>query len=512
MSRTFGITLALCAALGGTPWASAQSYYNVRSQAGYAAASSGDAAVQPAVPANRAASYYADEPMPMPADPSAPAAAKPSAAPAPANCNCPQCQACQSCDSCGQTCGHRQGCGCPLDCPKGPDAWKLFDCCCLKENQLDMGGWVSVGFTANGDAPADRWNGPVGFNDRNEAQMNQLYWFVKKDIDYAKNCGFEFGGRIDLAYGTESRFTEAFGLEMDDLGNDKWNSGRFYHLALPQAYAELAWNDLGIKIGHFYTTIGNEVVTAPDNFFYSHAYTMMYGEPFTHTGVLFTKPLSEETKIHAGFHRGWDRWEDNNGELAFLGGISHTHKNECTKKETTIAFTITTGDEIAPTTGLDGNRTLYSLVMTRKISDRLQYIIQHDYGWQQNGAEVIIRDAPSTYTTAQWYGINQYLLYQLNCDWWSGVRLEWFRDDDGTRVAALGDSQTRANTNPAGSGGFEGNFYELTVGLNYKPVCNPNLVVRPEIRYDWYDGVGLPYDGATKDHQFLFGVDAIVKY
>ena len=55
---------------------------------------------------------------------------------------------------------------------------------------------------------------------------------------------------------------------------------------MPQAYAEVGYNDLTVKVGHFYTIIGYEVVPAPDNFFYSHAYTMQYGEPFTHTGML----------------------------------------------------------------------------------------------------------------------------------------------------------------------------------------------------------------------------------
>ncbi len=50
----------------------------------------------------------------------------------------------------------------------------------------------------------------------------------------------------------------------------------------------------GLKVGHFYTIIGYEVVTAPDNFFYTHAYTMQYGEPFTHTGVLATYNANDQ--------------------------------------------------------------------------------------------------------------------------------------------------------------------------------------------------------------------------
>ena len=66
-----------------------------------------------------------------------------------------------------------------------------------------------------------------------------------------------------------------------------------YAWALPQAYAELADCDVSVKLGHFYTPVGYEVVTSPDNFFYSHAFTMYNSEPFTHTGRwLPTRPAT----------------------------------------------------------------------------------------------------------------------------------------------------------------------------------------------------------------------------
>ena len=55
---------------------------------------------------------------------------------------------------------------------------------------------------------------------------------------------------------------------------------------MPQLYAEIAYNDLKVKVGHFYTPIGYEVVQVPQNFFYSHSYSHTFGEPFTHTGFL----------------------------------------------------------------------------------------------------------------------------------------------------------------------------------------------------------------------------------
>lgn len=65
-------------------------------------------------------------------------------------------------------------------------------------------------------------------------------------------------------------------------------------------------------------------------------------------------------------------------------------------------------------------------------------------------------------------------------------------------------------------GHFAGNFYELTIGATWKP--RPNIMLRPECRWDWYSGnngtgvYALPFDAGTKDNQFTFAMDLIVSY
>ena len=137
---------------------------------------------------------------------------------------------------------------------------------------------------------------------------------------------------------------------------------------------------------------------------------------------------------------------------------------------------------------------MYSLVFDYAINDCWQYVIQHDNGWQEEDGVAL---------DTEWYGINQYLFYTINDCWKAGARFEWFRDDDGTRVAGV-----RAG-NPAG-GGYVGDFYEISAGLNWTP--RTNLTVRPEARWDWFEGTGLPYDEQTQDHQFTAGLDAVLVF
>ena len=102
----------------------------------------------------------------------------------------------------------------------------------------------------------------------------------------------------------------------------------------------------------------------------------------------------------------------------------------------------------------------------------------------------------------QWYSLTGFYFYDINDRWSAGSRLEWFRDEDGQRVGI--------------NGAGPGTFYEATLGLNWQP-CR-NLTVRPEVRWDWFDGQGRPFDSrdggttGTDSNQFTGGLDAVLVF
>lgn len=426
--------------------------------------------------------YYTGSTQPSPSD-----------APAPGGGSCAPCEpvCANPCDACCNGCDE--------------EPFKLFTGCCFDRWGLDMGGWMSMSIFGNAHAPRDRFNGPVTFNDRSgEYQLNQIWLYAGRAVDTG-GSGTDLGGRVDFLYGTDWRFTPAVGLEVNKDGTLNWNQDhRFYGAALPQLYAEFGYNDLSVKVGHFFTIIGYEVVQATGNFFTTHAYTHQYGEPFTHTGVLGSYALTENFSIVSGLHRGWDQWQDLNNTIGLLQGFTFN-----LGEGTSLAIGYTWSEE--PTdTDLKGDRNMYSIVFSHQLYENLLYVFEHDLGWQQ----VAVEGADGGIMSAEWYGINQYLIYDINDQWALGLRGEWFRDDDGYRVAGLGT--------PLGytSGGFAGNFYEIALGLNYRP-C-PNIIVRNEVRWDWYDGADgesddpangpRPFDDGNKDRQFLFGTNLIMTY
>ncbi|HLA84730.1 MAG TPA: outer membrane beta-barrel protein [Thermoguttaceae bacterium] len=370
-----------------------------------------------------------------------------------------------------------------------PEARQLLAPRALEARDVALGGWLDQGITAAGNNPIDRYNGVVTFNDRSgEYQMNQLNLFLEREID-TRGGGLDFGGRIDVLYGTDARFVQA----ADGLESNWSQDERFYQAALPQFYLDAGWNDLKVRMGHFYTILGYESVMAPANFFYSHSYAHQYGEPFTHTGMLTYYDVEEGLTAIGGFSRGVDQFDDTDGrnQLAFLGGINWTG---CDKRRS-VQFAINSGEQ-----GPENMTTIYSLVGQLHPADWLSWILEHNYGQSTGGN-------PSGVPKTEWYGLSQYVLCQWSETLGVGTRIEWFCDEDGTRVHGLGDGN-RA------TGPYVGSFYEVTLGLNWQP--RPNLILRPEARWDWYHGTSpegqKPFDAGQRDRQFLYGFDLITQF
>ncbi|MEQ1777401.1 MAG: outer membrane beta-barrel protein, partial [Nitrosomonas sp.] len=196
----------------------------------------------------------------------------------------------------------------------------------FKENGLELGGWINGGATYNANNPSDGFNGAVTFADRaNRFQLNQLNLFLQRNVE-SEGKKWDMGGRFDFLFGTDAIYAQAFGIsafdentgEPSNRGNWDLNlcckSTRTYGIALPQAYLEAyipVGNGLNIKAGHFYSPLGYETVPAPDNFFYTRAYILNSGEPFTHTGFLGSYTINQNWSVQGGATTGsatggWD--------------------------------------------------------------------------------------------------------------------------------------------------------------------------------------------------------------
>ncbi|MEM6329263.1 MAG: outer membrane beta-barrel protein [Planctomycetota bacterium] len=367
------------------------------------------------------------------------------------------CQPSPCCEPCGHSCCLFGDC-----CLGEPCSLKGLvdpcDCCAV-----NFGLWTQIGYHSQ-QTPLSRNFGDLrAFNDvPDQINLHQQWLWAEKVAD--GSCGVDWGFRFDIAYGTDAQKTQSFGNDSPVWDASTGFDRGEYGWALPQAYVELAAGDWSVIAGHFFTLVGYEVVTAPDNFFYSRSLTFFNSEPFTHTGVLATYSGLENIELYGGWTLGWDTGFDQAlGGSSWLGGFSGAISDDIT-----FTYISTAGNFGLRSQGRDGYS--HSLVFDVALSNNLNYVLQSDLvDLDEIGQEQI--------------GINQYLFYNVNDCLAYGARLEWWK----------ADSQS---------------FYEITYGLNYRP--HANVVIRPEVRHDWTPSdVGY---GDGRDNETTFGIDMVVVY
>jgi hypothetical protein len=378
--------------------------------------------------------------------------------------------------------------------PPGPaKPWQLPQPCFLQQHGIVLGGWIDQGFTGNPHSPVDRFNGGAFHtNDRaNEYQLNQAWFFLNKPIDN-QGEGWDIGGRVDIDYSTDWRCGNTFGLE------NRFNGDyQLYGLIMPQFYLDMAYNDLTVRLGHWAPMAGYEVVPSPANFFYSHEYGMC-NQPILVTGGEAIYKINDQWSVLAGANRGWFMFEDMNHSWDIMSAVEWVSKD----KKTNVKFNIDSGPQ--DPAGVQ-DRLVYTLVGSQKLGEKYVYALEHNWGREIDG---------SPYGgNAYWYGITQYLFYTINPKWQTGLRAEWFRDNNGGRIAGLGNvpGVRGALDGP----GFIGDFGEISVGLNWRP--HPNWVLRPEVRYDWYNGSRdvrnhLPFNDGMSSDQLTYAADLILTF
>ncbi len=338
-----------------------------------------------------------------------------------------------------------------------------------------VGGWSDVGYhTSNNAGLGVFGNGvPANFNNYDgRVQLQQQWFYAEKIADGSKGLGL--GGRMDYIYGTDGPDTQAFGRP-DNHWDNPWDNGGAYGHAIPQLYGEIAYGDMSLKVGKFFTLIGNEVVQATGNFFYSRQFTFYNAQPFTHTGALAQYKVDENTTIWNGYVQGWDSGFKDNGD-AYLGGAKRTLATGQTLSLHSVL------GRFSDHPAFQERGTGHCLILTTPLTEKLTHINQVDYLFTNNAAGVGLRNT---------FGNINYLIYQLNDTWSLGQRFEWF------------------NYSSEVNGIKNADIYNHTVGVNYRPM--KNLVFRPEVRWIW-DKEKLGVNEGGFGTATVFGTDMVFSY
>lgn len=279
------------------------------------------------------------------------------------------------------------------------------------ENDLKINGTVDLYYQRDLGEP----NGDIGFrawdNKINSITLNtalaKLRWSpAKSPLSFAVDFGI---GR------------------MQDLASLADPAGRKKYKNFNQAYVTYKGGGTSFDLGKFNTWMGYEGIENGDNPNYSQGYIFVLGTPLYHMG-LRTGLKAKDMDVQLFAVRGWNEVEDSNGNITLGAKVAKD-----LDPTTNVALGVITGVEgdglgvggVAYADGLSRDTTAFNLVVTRRQSEKMTYVLEGLYG---NG---LGRKGSGS---AQWTGFAGYAIQQINEKWQGALRLEAFNDTDGQRT------------------------------------------------------------------------------
>ncbi len=334
---------------------------------------------------------------------------------------------------------------------------------------VEFGGMAYASYNYNFNTPDGGGNDLRIFDvNHNDFTMDLVQLEVSKQTD----SGVGFYTVLD--YGKTA------GLIQSDWGGDL-----AHNFEIQQAYVTYTLGigkGLDMQFGKFATLLGGEVIESPYNPNISRSFMFGYAIPFTHTGVLFSYPLTDMFSLSAGVVNGWDNVKDNNDGKTFLGSLGLEVGN--------LAWTFNGvfGAESEPKgeggLGAGSKMGVFDTVLTYTPMDNVDFLLNFDYGTAS--------DVMAGGKNADWTGLSGIVTLGgtlLNPAWekWSvALRGEWFSDDANYRTGAY-DGEGNVN------------LWEITTTLKWQ--MTDNFQARLEYRHDDANRRVFGKDDHYKKHQ-----------
>ncbi|ODS33019.1 MAG: hypothetical protein SCARUB_01838 [Candidatus Scalindua rubra] len=347
----------------------------------------------------------------------------------------------------------------------------------------------------------------IGENENNSLTLESFTLFLDKQVTDENPVGWQmhtyFGEKAKRITFLGEQSTAASG---DATGtNDVDRNDVFTVSAANVSWkAPVAGKDITFTFGKLYTWIGLELVENTGNPNYQHGILYNNAIPFTHTGIsadVSSFLPSDKLTLKLYGVNGWDSFIDNNSSKSigwyisyeptdkFFISLAGIHGAEGWDNEDAGAG-LTRGAGIPGDVGRrdsnNGLTQMFDVVATWQTPHApLTLMFNFDWGTAEDAAlEDVDKDGDALdgtdtilNSTAHWWGVAAYALYDFT-DWFQGVvRYEYFDDTDGVRF-------------------FDQSIWETTITTNIK--MRENLWFRPEYRHNEYStGFATAFDKAA---------------
>lgn len=343
----------------------------------------------------------------------------------------------------------------------------------IEDNGVNFSGYadVSYNYLSESNAFTSGTASRVFDLERNGIAIQQLAFTL------AKQPKEGFGGLLNVTAGKDADIINAFGLGFSH--KNKFD--------LTQAFVQYASGPVTVIGGKFVTMAGSEVINSPTNSNFSRSILFGYAIPFTHTGVRGTYAIDDKLSLMLGVNNGWDDFKDTNSAKTLELGLTYSPSKMFSLGAQGYIGKERLGGLVD--SGPEGSRKVIDLVGTFNATDKLTYILNFDYGSQENATL-----ASGNNGTAKWSGVAGYANYQINDQWHLSGRAEYFDDKDGYRT------------------GVVQKWKEATLTVGYLPVKAFEL--RAEVRADSSNTASFSNASGTNasKSQQSFALQALYKF
>lgn len=312
-----------------------------------------------------------------------------------------------------------------------------------------------------------------------------------------------FGFTLELNYGRNAQFARTYGwdqtLHMNEQDNLRAQHDKDYFLAVPNGAATLYLPygpGISFMAGVFGLAMGYEIppnVRFARNPFASKTYAFI-SEPSTGAGVLASSRVYNGSAgilgVELGVIQGWSNLRDNNHDKSLTGALRWRSPDMNTwvdyefivGNEQNDSFSDVQGPPSRIVASSGQLKQQHSLNGWHQFDARWSMGAEFVYGHQAGDGKastVDILTGPG-FDGAHWWGANAVLTYQVRKDLSWSLRGEHFSDPDGFILFPTTTAR--------------GDFNAVTTGVRYE--VNKYLSLRPELRYDWFQG---------RDHDSPYG-------
>jgi hypothetical protein len=360
----------------------------------------------------------------------------------------------------------------------------------LGVSDIAISGYIDAAYAAYDLDPQEQYGTKLNYFDD---EKNSFY-LKQASITVASQPKEGFGGLVNLTLGNDAKSIHSNGGGNADDNFD-----------VTQAWVQYATGAMTVFGGKFNTLAGAEVIAPTGNTNISRSIAFLQALPFTHTGVRVAYAPTDTLTLYAGINNGWDELKDpNNGKTGELGLIWNANS------WFSFAASAYSGDQTIsdPLTGEeeDTNRFLFDTVITVKPVEGLAFILNYDYGKQE---DAVLKGFDST-DDAEWEALVFYTNYQFNDLWRVSFRAEQYNDKDGWKVGLAEFEGYDPITGDALLGVSSEKTNSLTLTVGYAPTSSFEL--RAEVRQDKTEEDAFVDGSSATDNQTFVAVEGLYKF